>query len=123
MNKVLRDCIPDITMPFLDDISIKGCPVEEKDETLGTDGCRRFVATHIDDCEKVLQRLEDARLTFSGEKSELFDRLGVKLSLTTAYNPEANGKVERGHGPIAKSVTSRDCYLMLCGQTGLRTVR
>jgi hypothetical protein len=27
------------------------------------------VATHISDCEKVLQRLEDARLTFSGEKS------------------------------------------------------
>ena len=59
MNKVLRDCIPDITMPFLDDISIKGCPVGEKDETLGLDGCRRFVATHIDDCEKVMQRLED----------------------------------------------------------------
>ena len=69
MSKVLRDCIPDITMPFLDDIPIKGCPVEGKDETLGPDGCRRFVATHIDDCEKVLRRLEDARLTFSGEKS------------------------------------------------------
>ena len=69
MNKVLRDCIPDITMPFLDDIPIKGCPVETKDETIGPDGCRRFVKTHIDDCEKVLQRLEDARLTFSREKS------------------------------------------------------
>ena len=56
-------------MPFLDDIPIKGCPVEEKDETIGPAGCPRFVATHIDDCEKVLQRLEDARLTFSGEKS------------------------------------------------------
>ena len=42
-NKVLRDCIPDITMPFLDDIPIKGCPVGEKDETIG---CRKFVATH-----------------------------------------------------------------------------
>jgi hypothetical protein len=41
----------------------------KKDETIGQDGCRKFVATHIDDCEKVLQRLEDARLTFSGEKS------------------------------------------------------
>ena len=41
-------------MPFLDDIPIKGCPVEEKDETIGPDGCRRFVATHIDDCERVL---------------------------------------------------------------------
>ena len=43
MNKVLRDCIPDITMPFLDDIPIKGCPVDEKDETIV---CRKFVATH-----------------------------------------------------------------------------
>ena len=38
------------------------------------------------------------------ESQELFDRLGVKLSLTTAYNPEANGKVERGHGPIVKAL-------------------
>ena len=69
MNKVLRDCIPDITMPFLDDIPIKGCSEVEKDETLDEDGCRRFVADHISDCGKVLQRLEDACLTFSGEKS------------------------------------------------------
>ena len=38
------------------------------------------------------------------EVEELFGRLGVKLSLTTAYNPEANGKVERGHGPIVKEL-------------------
>jgi hypothetical protein len=39
------------------------------------------------------------------EAEELFDRLGVKLSLTTAaYNPKANGKVERGHGPIIKAL-------------------
>ena len=38
------------------------------------------------------------------EAEELFDRLGVKLSLTTAYNPESNGKVERGHGPIVKAL-------------------
>ena len=68
MNKVLSDCIPDISMSFLDDIPIKGCPVEKMDETIGPDGCRNFVATHIDDCERVLQRLEDARLTFPREK-------------------------------------------------------
>ena len=28
----------------------------------------------------------------------------MKLSLTTAYNPEANGKIERGHGPIVKAI-------------------
>ena len=54
MNKVLRDCIPDITMPFLDDIPIKGYLMEERDETIGPDGCQKFVATHVDDCEKVM---------------------------------------------------------------------
>ena len=33
------------------------------------DGCRKFVDDHIGDCEKVLQRMEGTRLTFSGEKS------------------------------------------------------
>ena len=36
----------------------------------------------------------------SQEARDFFSRLGIKLSLTTAYNPEANGKVERGHSPI-----------------------
>ena len=54
MNKVLRDCIPDITLPFLYDIRIKGCSVKNKDEAIGLDGCRKFVADHVDDCEKVL---------------------------------------------------------------------
>ena len=69
MNKVLRDCIPEITMPFLDDIPIKGCAVDEKEESTDAQGCRKFVADHIRDCEKVLQRLEEAQLTLSGEKS------------------------------------------------------
>ena len=64
MNKVLRDCIPEITMPFLDDI-----PVEEKDETMDDRGCRKFVVDHIHDCEKVLRKLEDVHLTLSGKKN------------------------------------------------------
>ena len=43
MNKVFRDCIMDITMSFLEDILIKGCPEAEKDATLDEDGCRSFV--------------------------------------------------------------------------------
>jgi hypothetical protein len=34
------------------------------------------------------------------EAKEFFKRYGVQLKLTTAYNPEANGKIERGHPPI-----------------------
>ena len=38
------------------------------------------------------------------EAEELFDQLDVKLSLTTAYNPEANGKIEWGHSLIVKAI-------------------
>ena len=40
MNKVLRDCIPEIKMPFLDDIPIKGSLEEEKDESKDEADCR-----------------------------------------------------------------------------------
>lgn len=33
-----------------------------------------------------------------------FSRLGIKLPLTSAYNPEANGKIARGHPPIVKAL-------------------
>ena len=33
------------------------------------------------------------------EAREFFSRIGIKLALTCAYNPEGNGKSERGHPP------------------------
>ena len=41
------------------------------------------------------------------EAKQLFDRHGVKLSLTTASNLKANGKVKRRHGPIVKVIVRR----------------
>ena len=69
MNKVLRDCIPEITIPSLDDLPMKGCAVEENDETTDDQGCRKFVGDHIHDSERMLRKLEDVHLTLSGEKS------------------------------------------------------
>jgi hypothetical protein len=69
MNKVLRDFIPEKTTPFLDNVPIKGCMEEEKDETLDSKGCRKFVADHIVDCDKILSKLEGVHLTLSGVKS------------------------------------------------------
>ena len=66
------------------------------------------------------------------EAEELFDRLGLKLSLTTAYNPEANGKIERGHGLIIRplyarakveSATGRGCSHTGYGRTRRLTAR
>jgi hypothetical protein len=38
------------------------------------------------------------------EARNFFERHGVRLRLTTAYNPEANGKSERGHPPIINAL-------------------
>ena len=43
------------------------------------------------------------------EAQDFFNKVGIRLSLTTAYNPEADGKIERGawakgHGPIVKDL-------------------
>ena len=67
MNDVLRDCIPEIMMPFLDYIPMKRCSVEEKDETMDDRGCQKLVVDHIRNCAKVLRKLEDVHLTLSGE--------------------------------------------------------
>ena len=40
----------------------------------------------------------------SDKAREFFTKHGVRLTLTMAYNPEANGKSERGHSPIVKAL-------------------
>ena len=40
----------------------------------------------------------------SDEAKEYFKRRRINLRLTTAYNPEANAKVERGHGPVVQAI-------------------
>jgi hypothetical protein len=40
----------------------------------------------------------------SDEARQFFTKFGVWLTLITAYNPKANGKIERGHGPIVKAL-------------------
>ena len=88
MNKVLRDFIPQITMPFLDDVPIKGCDEREKDKALDSRGCRKFVANHIKDCDKILSKLEEVNLTLSGLKSVF----GVGEVLIVGHLCTTNGR-------------------------------
>jgi hypothetical protein len=69
MNKVLRDFILEKTMPFLDDVPIKGCIEEEKDETLDSRGYRKFVSDHIIGCDMILSKLEEVHLILFEVKS------------------------------------------------------
>jgi len=55
MNQVLRDFMPKKTIPFVDDIPIKGCKEGIDDLIINDDGCIVFVKNHIKDVEKILK--------------------------------------------------------------------
>ena len=58
MNQILKDFVLDKTIPFVDDIPIKGCEEKKRDFTIQDDGCRAFVSNHINDVANILNRLE-----------------------------------------------------------------
>ncbi|KAL3702114.1 hypothetical protein R1sor_020136 [Riccia sorocarpa] len=88
MHKVLREFVPEITIRFLDDIPMKGCATEEKDETLDATGCRKFVSDHIRDVGKILNRLREVHLTLSGEKYHF----GVPEILVVGHVCDSSGR-------------------------------
>ena len=92
MNRILQPFIPEKTRPFLDDIPIKGCAEGVKDETLREDGIRKFVWDHIQDVEAILQRLIEAGVTLSGEKSAF----GLKEILVVGHMCGTYGRKPNG---------------------------
>ena len=95
MNKVLRDCIPEITMSFLDDIPIKGSLEEEKDGSKDEAGCRRFVVDHIKHFENVLQELEDAKKAFMSDGAAQVSQFSNEITNSTEIcKAIANKKIE-----------------------------
>jgi hypothetical protein len=77
INYILREEIPLFTVPFIDDVAIKGPATcyENADGTYKTipenPGIRRFVWEHLANVNRILQRLKYVCGTFSGKKLEL----------------------------------------------------
>ena len=91
MNQILKDFVPKKTIPFLDDIPIKGCEESERDLTVQDDGCRAFVSNHIKDVEKILNKLEEVKLTLSIDKSKFgVDEILVVGHLCGTYGRKPN---------------------------------
>lgn len=100
MNQILRDFVPEKTIPFVDDIPIKGCKEGTGDLTVDEDGCRVFVKNHIEDVEKILKRLGEVDLTLSIDKSKFgVDEILVVGHLCGRYgrkpNPEKVDAISR----------------------------
>ena len=74
---LLQEEIPHVTVPFLDDIPVKG-PIARYQNLDGTfktipenEGIRRFVWEHLGNVNRVIQRIKHARGMFSALKSHL----------------------------------------------------
>lgn len=75
VTHILREEIPHVTIPFIDDIPIKGPQTryEQEDGSYETipenPGIRRFVWEHLQDVNRILQRMKYSGGTFSGPKA------------------------------------------------------
>lgn len=88
VNEVFREFIPNITLPFIDDMPIRGSGQEERDAREESPGVRRFVADHARDVDRILSRAEEVGLTFSGKKSAF----GVREIKLLGYVCDWRGK-------------------------------
>lgn len=92
---LLQEEIPHITVPFLDDIPVKG-PISRyqdedgKHETISeNEGIRRFVWEHIQNVNRVIQRIKHAGGTFSALKSHIC----VATALIVGHKCSINGRL------------------------------
>jgi len=117
MNQILNEFVPEKTIPFLDDIPMKGCRNKDKDETMDAGGCREFVKRHIEDVAQILSKLESVNLTLSVEKSSF----GVGEILVVGHmcgrygrkpNPEKVDAISRMKA--CKSITEIRRFLGAC---------
>jgi hypothetical protein len=77
VTKILQDLVPQVCMPYMDDIAVKGLKIGYDDDLMEP-GIRRFVGEHIVNIDKVLRSLEMAGATASGFKSDwCYDSMGV----------------------------------------------
>jgi hypothetical protein len=67
MNRVLEGLIPDIAIPFLDDIVVKGLYTDyDREEALPR--IRYYILEYIQNLDRILERIEYSRATI-GAKS------------------------------------------------------
>jgi hypothetical protein len=73
--------------------------------TKSTEGVCRFILEDIFNRYGTIGKMRADRGELDAvEARNFFERHGVRLRLTIAYNPEANGKSERGHPLIINAL-------------------
>ena len=75
VTEILKPEIPEFTIPYIDDVPVKGPATRYETEPgmyetiTENDGIRRFVWEHVQNVNRILQRMKYCGGTFSGKKS------------------------------------------------------
>jgi hypothetical protein len=124
INYILRDKIPLFTIPFIDDVTMKGLVThyENADGTYETipenSGIRCFVWEHLANVNRILQGLKYIGGTFSGKKLELCVPTIVILGQQCNYEGRVphEAKMQKIQDwPILTDITGVCGFLGTCG--------
>jgi hypothetical protein len=124
INYILQDKIPLFTVPFIDDVAVKG-PVTHYENTDGTyktipenSGICHFIWEHLTNVNRILQWLKYVSSTFSGKKLELCVPTIVILGQRCNYKghvPHETKTQKIQNWPIPIDVTGVRGFLSTCG--------
>lgn len=111
---ILQNEIPHVTIPFVDDIPVKGPPTRYELPNGGfetipeNNGIQRFIWEHLQNVNRVIQRVKHAGGTFSGLKSFICVESAVVVGHRCTYEgriPEESRVQKILDWPICRSLT------------------
>jgi hypothetical protein len=124
VTHILQDEIPHVTIPFIDDVPVKGplTRYELQDggyETIpGNPGIRRFVWEHMNNLNRVLQRMKSYGGTFNGKKLSVCVPDAVIVGHRCTYEgriPDDSHVQKIRDWPACRSLTEARAFLGTCG--------
>ena len=90
-KRILQDEIPDVTIPYADDVPVKGprtryeLPGGGYETIDGNPGIRRFVWEHLADVVQILQRIKAVDGTVSAKKLQICAPRGIVVGHECMY--------------------------------------
>ena len=122
---IMRDEIPHITIPYIDDVPLKG-PASRYETADGgyetipeNPGIRCFFWEHLNNCNRIVQRLKYAGGTFSGKKTFLCNPEAIVVGHKCTYEGREPGEKATQvirEWPIPKNLTELRSFLGTAGQ-------
>ena len=115
MNLILEDINPEVAMPFLDDVGVKGLYTDYDGEE-ALPGIRRFILEHIQNLDKTLERIERAGASIGAKSQFCKDGLNVVgfICNSKGREPSTDKVIRIMNWKTPKNVKEAKGFLGLC---------